>query len=111
MKRGGAASAVLLLGLGLGLVMSACSSGGSSGGRPVAGTDFFDHYVAADGRVVRHDQGGDTVSEGQAYALLLAARQGDHAAFHRVWRWTRGELQQRDGLFAWHWRDGRVIDT
>ena len=30
-------------------------------------------YVDADGRVVRRDQGGDTVSEGQAYAMLLAA--------------------------------------
>ncbi len=32
---------------------------------------FLDTYVDA-GRVVRTDQGGDTVSEGQAYGLLLA---------------------------------------
>src|SRR5438045_6380113 len=34
---------------------------------------FLDRYVMGDGRVARIDQGGDTVSEGQAYALLLAA--------------------------------------
>ena len=27
---------------------------------------FLDRYVQDDGRVVRHDQGGDTVSEGRA---------------------------------------------
>src|ERR1700756_1318941 len=34
-----------------------------------AGRTFLSHYVAADGHVVRHDQDGDTVSEGQAYAM------------------------------------------
>ena len=36
-----------------------------------AGRRFLDTYVDADGRVVRHDQDGDTVSEGQAYAIAL----------------------------------------
>ena len=40
---------------------------------------FLDAYVDPDGRVVRRDQGGDTVSEGQAYALLLATAVGDEA--------------------------------
>jgi hypothetical protein len=71
---------------------------------------FLDRYVADDGRVVRHDQGGDTVSEGQAYALLLSAAIGDRERFDLVWRWTEANLQRPDGLLAWHWADGRVVD-
>jgi endo-1,4-beta-D-glucanase Y len=62
---------------------------------------FLARYVDADGRVVRRDQGGGTVSEGQAYALLLAAAIGDRARFDRVWGWTRAHLQRGDGLLAW----------
>jgi endo-1,4-beta-D-glucanase Y len=69
---------------------------------------FLDRYVQEDGRVVRHDQGGDTVSEGQAYALLLAAATGDEERFARVWEWTRTNLRRPDGLLAWRWADGRV---
>jgi endoglucanase len=72
---------------------------------------FLERYLDADGRVVRHDQGGDTVSEGQAYALLVAALDGDEARFDRTWAWTRSHLQRRDGLLAWHWQDGRVVDA
>lgn len=71
---------------------------------------FLDRYVDPDGRVVRRDQGGDTVSEGQAYALLLAVGSDDRERFERVWKWTRENLQRRDGLHAVAWRDGRVSD-
>src|SRR5438046_4583128 len=71
---------------------------------------FFAGYVDGDGRVVRRDQGSDTVSEGQAYALLLAAGTGDRRRFDRVWNWTQTHLEQPDGLFAYHWQDGRVTD-
>jgi endoglucanase len=77
-----------------------------------AATDeFFDRFVTGDGRVVRTDQGGDTVSEGQAYALLLAVADRDRGAFARVWRWTAEHLQRPDGLLAWHWADGQVVDA
>lgn len=72
---------------------------------------FFHGYVDPSGRVVRHDQGGDTVSEGQAYALLLAVAVDNRAEFARVWRWTRTHLQEADGLFAYHWVAGRVVDA
>jgi endoglucanase len=65
-----------------------------------AARDFLDRYVEADGRVVRHDQGGDSVSEGQSYALLLAEVVGDDAAFDRIWRWTDAHLRRPDGLLA-----------
>lgn len=71
---------------------------------------FLEAYVAADGRVVRHDQGGDTVSEGQAYALLVSVGLGDRATFDKVWAWTAVNLQRPDGLLAWRWADGAVVD-
>jgi len=71
---------------------------------------FLDEYVADDGRVVRHDQGGDTVSEGQAYAMLLAVAESDEERFDRVWTWTREHLRRPDGLLSWRWADGRVTD-
>ena len=75
-----------------------------------SGERFLERYVEDDGRVVRHDQGGDTVSEGQAYALLIAAAEGDEDRFERVWRWTREHLRRPDGLLSWRWHDGRVAD-
>ena len=83
------------------------------GPRPAAreaAADFLDRYVEADGRVVRHDQGGDTVSEGQSYALLLAQVAGDDETFGRVWHWTRSHLQRPDGLLASHADAERVLD-
>ena len=43
----------------------------------IAGQKFLDEYVEPDGRVVRHDEGGDVVSEGQAYGMLIAVAVGD----------------------------------
>jgi endo-1,4-beta-D-glucanase Y len=70
---------------------------------------FLDRYVRDDGRVVRTDQGGDTVSEGQAYAMLLSVAAGDSDRFARVWGWTRTHLRRPDGLLSWRWADGRVV--
>ena len=63
---------------------------------------FLRTYVQPDGRVNRPDQGNDTVSEGQAYGLLLAETMGRDYLFNLIWQWTRVHLQQGDGLFAWH---------
>ena len=71
---------------------------------------FLDGYVEDDGRVVRRDQGGDTVSEGQAYAMLLAVATGDQRRFDLAWTWARDHLRRPDGLLAWHWDDGQVVD-
>lgn len=75
-----------------------------------AAESFLDRYLAADGRVVRADEGGDTVSEGQAYAMLVAQAIGDRDRFDRAWRWARENLQRDDGLLSWYWRDGAVVD-
>jgi endoglucanase len=75
-----------------------------------AARTFLSRYMAADGRVVRRDQGGDTVSEGQAYAMLLAVAIGDQGRFARAWSWDSQHLQVSSGLFAWHWANGAVLD-
>jgi endo-1,4-beta-D-glucanase Y len=75
-----------------------------------AAARFLDRYVDGDGRVVRRDQGGDTVSEGQAYAMLLTAATGDRKRFATVWGWTRRNLQRDDGLLASRWTGGAIAD-
>lgn len=100
------------------LVAAACGLAGCSAalepnhdGRAAeeSAESFLDTYVDQTGRVVRHDQGGDTVSEGQAYALLLAVAMEDRERFDRVWAWTKDNLQRPDKLFSWHWDSG-VVD-
>jgi endo-1,4-beta-D-glucanase Y len=76
-----------------------------------AGRAFLAGYVEDDGRVVRSDQGGDTVSEGQAYAMLVAVALGDAETFENVWTWTRENLQRPDGLLSWRWDGGEVVDA
>jgi endo-1,4-beta-D-glucanase Y len=71
---------------------------------------FLDTYVEDDGRVVRLDQGGDTVSEGQAYGMLIALDAGDAERFDAMWSWTRSNLGRDDGLISWRWQDGQVVD-
>lgn len=85
--------------------------GGRSEASAAAAADtFLARYVEPDGRVSRHDQGGDTVSEGQAYAMLLAAERGRARTFAEVWGWTRDNLRLPNGLLAWHWEGGEVVD-
>jgi len=72
---------------------------------------FLDAYVDPDGRVVRRDQSGDTVSEGQAHALLLTVALGDRATFEQVWDWTGEHLQRPNGRLARRWAGGGVRDA
>lgn len=108
-----------LLGVGalsaaVGIVLTACAAptDDDTGVRDrtvTTASAFLDAYVD-DGRVVRTDQGGDTVSEGQAYGLLLAVAAGDQERFDRIWSWTIENLQRDDGLLSWQWKDGAVVD-
>jgi endoglucanase len=93
--------------LALTAVLAACagrSSGPSATGRAAdrAAKSFLTAYVRPDGRVSRRDQSGDTVSEGQAYGMLLAEVTGNNMMFDRIWRWTRVHMQLPTGLFAYH---------
>ncbi len=71
---------------------------------------FLNRYVTPDGRVSRIDQGGDTVGEGQAYGMLMAAAIGDEKRFDAIWDWTKSNLRRSDGLIAFLWKDGKVVD-
>jgi len=75
-----------------------------------AARHFLDRYVTSDGRVVRIDQGGDTVGEGQAYGMLLAAAIGDSKRFDSIWGWTKDNLRRPDGLISFLWAKGHVQD-
>jgi len=72
---------------------------------------FLTRYLDPNGRVVRRDQGGDTVSEGQAYAMLLAVAIDSPAQFKAAWSWEQANLQLPDGLFSYHWADGTVVGS
>ncbi|MDO5753425.1 glycosyl hydrolase family 8 [Arthrobacter sp.] len=74
-------------------------------------SEFLLTWVDGDGRVVRSDQGNDTVSEGQAYGMLIAAAVGDEQTFQKIWDWTRAHLMRGDRLLAWHWGNGAVVDS
>lgn len=108
--------------VGVALVLTGCgSSNGSSGtGGQVrqatpqekaiaASQRFLDRYVTRDGRVSRLDQGHDTVGEGQAYGMLMAAAIGDSRRFNLIWEWTQKNLERPDKLISFLWRDGRII--
>jgi cellulose synthase/poly-beta-1,6-N-acetylglucosamine synthase-like glycosyltransferase len=71
---------------------------------------FFGRYADPGGRIVRRDQGGDTVSEGQAYGMLLAVAVDDQARFSSIWGWARDHLQLQDGLLATQWSGGKVVN-
>lgn len=103
----------LLLASALGLAGCGAPDAGSAGPGPGVAdpaSAFLAAYVDPDGRVVRRDQAGDTVSEGQAYAMLVAVGSGDGATFRRVWGWTRQQLLRPDGTLSWRWADGAVVD-
>lgn len=102
-------AAIVVAASASGTLLGASKPASSAGGPPAAAR-FLARYLAADGRVVRRDQGGDTVSEGQAYAMLLTATNGDRDRFRRVWQWTRTHLQRPDRLLAYRWRAGAVTD-
>ncbi|HLW28922.1 MAG TPA: glycosyl hydrolase family 8 [Kiloniellales bacterium] len=63
---------------------------------------YQERHIRQTGRVVDDGNGGISHSEGQGYAMLLAAELGDAGVFARVWSWTLNNLMVRDdGLAAW----------
>lgn len=77
------------------------------------------HFVDASGRVIDHDAGDRTTSEGQAYAMFFSLVGNDRAQFDHLLQWTVENLAQGDltaHLPAWEWGrapDGtwRVLDS
>ena len=100
-----------LVGCGSGSDPAAHSASRFSPEGRAAAQHFLDRYVATDGRVLRHDQGDDVVSEGQAYGMVIAELVGADDTVRRIWSWTRSHLRRPDGLLSFHAdADGQVID-
>lgn len=78
---------------------------GSGADEPHAWEMFKTRFISKDGRVIDHVQDQISHSEGQGFAMLLAATHDDPATFALLWRWTRDNMQIRkfDHLFAWKW--------
>ena len=75
-----------------------------------AASAFLTTYTTDGGRIQRTDQGGDTVGEGQAYGMLAAAAVGNEQSFNEIWTWTQQNILDSDGLLAFHWVNGTVVD-
>lgn len=108
----------VLAGVAIALLVAGCAS------RPeepapaflrTAWTDYVATYVSAEGYVLDRTRGeGEVISEGQGYALLRAAWEGDAETFDRVFAWTERTLRRPDGLYAWRWTPhdgGRILDA
>jgi len=109
------AALVVAVVVAVAVVVVRSSISGSTAARVPPGTSmaatFLSSYVTADGRVIRHDQGGDIVSEGEAYAMVLAEVADRPTVVRTVWQWTQRHLQRPDGLLSFHASSsGQVLD-
>jgi endo-1,4-beta-D-glucanase Y/4-amino-4-deoxy-L-arabinose transferase-like glycosyltransferase len=57
-----------------------------------------------------YDPSGAVFSENQAYAMLRSVWMDDRAGFYQAWGWSRDNLLMENGLMAWLWQDGQVLD-
>ncbi len=72
------------------------------------------NFILSDGRVQRPEHDFDTVSEGQAYAMIFSVFMNDKETFDLIFDWTEKHLSRSskhgDNLLAWHWKGGVVND-
>ncbi|WP_210495975.1 glycosyl hydrolase family 8 [Microvirga antarctica] len=67
--------------------------------------DNYKRQFVRSGRVI-DDVNKISHSEGQGYAMLIATKASDRAAFDEIWNWTRKELYiDPSDLAAWQWKD------
>lgn len=61
--------------------------------------------IQKDGRTLDRSRNLITTSEGQSYSMLRAVWMNDKQIFDTVWKWTKNNLQKREGdsLLAWKW--------
>jgi endoglucanase len=75
-------------------------------------TAFKRRFLAPEGRVIDTGNGGISHSEGQSYAMLVAERLDDRAAFDLAWRWAARRLRRpQDALHAWRFDPYRAQVT
>ncbi len=67
----------------------------------------YQHYFIRGGQVIRPKNDFDTVSEGQAYAMLRAVWMNDRKTFDEIYHWTETHLSRlqkfQDHLLAWRY--------
>jgi endo-1,4-beta-D-glucanase Y len=67
-------------------------------------TVFKHNFLSEDGRIIDHENGDISHSEGQGYGMLLAVMNNDQATFKKLWGWTRSTLLRPSlWLFAWRY--------
>lgn len=75
---------------------------------------YKSNFILPNGRVQRPEHDFDTVSEGQAYAMLFSVFMNDKKTFDLIYDWTEKHLSRNikngDHLLAWHWKDDKVSD-
>ena len=71
-------------------------------------TESIQRYASSTGLV--ESRPGGTVSESQAYGLIMAAGMDDKVQFDKMWGWASSSIQRSDGTFSWLWEDGQVRD-
>ncbi len=70
--------------------------------------ESLQRYASSSGMI--KSRPGGTVSESQAYGLIMAVGMDDKVTFDQIWNWTESSLQRKTGTFSWIWIDGKVID-
>jgi endoglucanase len=66
---------------------------------------FVQTYMSPQGRIRDTGNANASHSEGQGYAMLVAATLGDAPRFQQLLAWTLAHLPKRaDGLLSWLWR-------
>lgn len=93
---------ILLLCAALLLVLATPTGARSEEALLLEWKSFKANYLLSDGRVVDRENGGISHTEGQGWAMIMAAKVGDRAAFDKIWAWTEAVLSRRDiALFSW----------
>ena len=64
---------------------------------------YLKNQWLSEGRTISDPINSVTTSEAQSYTLLRAVWENDQKVFKTTWDWTRNNLMQNNGLFAWRW--------
>ncbi|HWG21220.1 MAG TPA: endoglucanase [Terracidiphilus sp.] len=103
----------------LALLFLAAASGGCRQGPWTLWNAYAAHFIDDDGRVVDHQAGDHSTSEGQSYALFFALSDNDRGRFDKVLNWTENNLaggNMGTHLPGWLWGKGpdgqwKLLDT
>lgn len=93
----------------LGFLLVAVASGGCRQGPWSLWNAYANRFIDEQGRVIDHNAGDRTTSEGQSYAMFFALADNDRARFDRLLGWTQTNLA--GGSLATHlpgWLWGRT---